>query len=129
MKIGSTECKFCDKKKNPKNRGKLTTRKHLTLDELPFHELWDLYLKKLADKKKSNFKFHPLKFLSLDKDFITDVRRKSLQQGEDCIGHDFTEAVCIQHNEEIHSNHLVEVQELVLKDTLFTIQNIWMVHL
>ena len=83
MKIGTTECKFCKNKKNPKNnRGKFTTRKHLTLDELPFHEFWDLYLEKLTDKKVSNFTLHQFKFLSLGNVFTTDVRRRILQQGE-----------------------------------------------
>ena len=43
--------------------------------------------------------------LCLRKALTTDVRRKSLQQGEVCIGHDFTEALHITHNQEIQSSH------------------------
>ena len=100
MKSGTKECKFCKKKRNPKNRGKVTTRKHLTLDELKFPKFWDHYHQKL-----SKFKFHQFKFIALSKAYTTDVRRRSLQQGEVAIGHDFTEALCIVHNEEIQSKH------------------------
>ena len=41
----------------------------------------------------------------LGKDWTTDVRQRSLQIGEIAIGHDFTEALNITHNEEVQSMH------------------------
>ena len=101
MKAGSKECENCKQKRSPQNRGVFTGGKHPILEELEFPEFWKLHQKELSSK----FKFHHFKHISLSKACTTDVRRRSLQQGEVSIGHDFTEALCIVHNEEIQSNH------------------------
>jgi len=100
MPNGTTECQFCLKKKDKRDRGKFSSRKHMALERLLF---LDFRLKYERDLIK--FKFHLFKSLTLGKVFTTDVRRRSLQQGEVSIHHDFTEALHVKHNEEIQSKH------------------------
>lgn len=102
LEQGMKECKICAKIKTESCRGKFSSRKHLCVKEENFQVFWDLCKKKLAD-----FKLHLFKFRMLSKSNVVDVKRKCLQPRDVAINHDFTEALTLEKNEAVQSNHLV----------------------
>ena len=102
LKKGKKTCTKCDGSNAKKTKiGKVRERKHLVLKHKPFQVFWDdYYIKKIKD-----YRMHLWKMIILGKKFVGDVRDKALRRGDSSLGHDFTEYLKVEHNEEIQSSH------------------------
>ena len=65
-----------------------------------FQKFWSDYIQELK-----GFRMHHFQCVTNCKKFVTNVRRACVQSGSIAIQHDFTEALKIQHQKEIQSQH------------------------
>ena len=102
LQKGKTKCTdCCSPKNNPKKKGHIRKKKHLILKHKSFRLFWnEYYLKQLKSHR-----LHLWKMIVLSKQYTNDVRDDSLREGEVGIGHDFTEYLKVESNEEIQSKH------------------------
>lgn len=93
------ECPTCAKKKGGGKIGSFQNCKHLVLKHLWFDDFWDNYY--MVHLKR--YQMHYWKMVMHSKRFWNDLREHVLNSHDVLVSHDFTEALCLDHNNQTQS--------------------------
>ena len=97
---GTKECPNCSKRKGGGKQLRFSEQKYLVL----CHEIFDVFWESFYAVALQKHKMHYWKMIVQSKKFLNDPREKSLNVGDACIGHNFTDALIITPNNEAQSN-------------------------